>query len=210
MPRLREKGCARCWRTLPLTKEHFTTAGWNRTGKRRRWDSYCKLCRCEHQREVRQRVKESPYALKLHRKKKAANERKRRARNPERCHAAQHSWYQRMKQDPERYAAYLERRRMNHRLREEQRGRVVTRSASTAKMSHNPRHRLPVAPLIGFLDRLAISDGEVGRRSGLNQRQVWRIRHEAQNVELKVADAIVTGVGEFTLTDVWDVCDLPL
>lgn len=165
-------------------------------------------------------VKADADALAYRRVQNAETARRARANNPESAREAHKRWYAKLKADSERYAAYLENRRIQHRLRQERLGRPVTRSVKTAmgayKLSAGTTdRRLDVEPLGTWVDVVLAQEvpdrgrGRGGSGSsrddrsrtmedlsaelGIEDRVLYRIEHRVfGTVTLGVADRMLT------------------
>jgi hypothetical protein len=110
--------------------------------------------------------------------------------NPETYHATQARWREELKNDPERYAAFLENQRMTYRLRIERRtGRLPAPARSPLTV--------PTVPLGPFRDWLLAYQVDTGLDSavalaeelGIQERRVrYVLAEEAENVSLDVVD----------------------
>jgi hypothetical protein len=204
--------CNRCGETKPITE-------YNRDGKtpdgRQRRRAICRACDAVRVAEYHRWASQADPTYRERRRVASRDWRARnadvaRARNRVKARRA----YEQLRQDPERYARYLEDARMRYRLRllragkapalvpprEEPRNREVT-------------HRLPAAPLAAVLARFVAREGVdeergggVGRvcdRAGIPDRTyfAWRTG-EREHVNFDVADRVLTNLG-LMWWDVW-------
>lgn len=122
--------------------------------------------------------------------------------------AAQKRYAAKVKEDPRRHAEYLEMRRVAYRLRREREGRPVTRKYRNAARVEAVPNRVPVEPLLAFIDktverRSAVvafvgearkGDGvlkEVCRDFGINDRTYRRWRAERGTVSVGIAERVL-------------------
>lgn len=224
-----ERRCSRCEEWKRQTIEHFGPRQRDRRTRRViRWDAYCRPCRNAYQRErwalldaeakaaaLRERaarIAGDPERAELHRRLKRESARRRRddPDGRERRRAAARSWYRRMKRDRARYEAYLERSRMNYRLRQERAGRPLdslSESHSRSALKRDTRAkqkkmggRYPVAPLVEFLERHRAEAGlnldELCASLSIDERAYLRWRSgESQNAPLEDIDRVLSATG---------------
>lgn len=123
-------------------------------------------------------------------------------RHPGAANANRREWYERMRQNPERFARYLEDQRLASRLRAERDGKPK-RSLSEAEYferygngSGGYKDTLPAEPLRALLEEQPPKVGALARQSGVSERRISSVIHGQQkNVSLRLADCICTAIG---------------
>jgi len=156
-------------------------------------DSYCRPCRRELARIQRVRARSSPERLARTRERQREWARSWRERNREASRASARRYYERLKQDPERYQAYLASQRISYVLRLERQGRSPAfrmKSAAGAYEEARSGSRLELAPLLKALpaDWHGATKGQA--------RKLYRLRHGSRRVSLALADELLTAVGK--------------
>lgn len=218
------KRCPQCGETKPLTSEHWSSRKLDpKTGEIVKFAGWCRQCHNAKQRERRARWNEeqrearrayirAQYALDMkdaeRRERRNAKERERR-RKPERkakAKAAQRRWYEKLKADPERYAAYLEGTRISYRLRQARKTGRLEGQRRIRKGIHNPWMPATgntahlngghIEPLALWLETVLAQDhrdiGVLADIFGVNERMLWRIRHrEYGDATFATADQLI-------------------
>lgn len=185
-----------------------------------KWDSLC--CECRRVRQTRY-YESLPADVKHERSQKrwlkltadseereqrrADNrevQRRRRQNTPEKVRAVGKRYYENLKVDPVRYEAYLQTRRMQHRLRQEREGHTVTRNVSKAagawRASFGNSAHLPIDPLAFWLDAVFAQDQrervELAEVIGVDERALWRMQNrEHSRVSEAIADTLIWRYG---------------
>lgn len=203
-----------------------------------RWDAYCRPCRNEANRKrlanqpakVKsvaarrrwQKIKADPVKLERRRKQNVVNVRNARQRDPKRDRETQRRYMARLKADPEKWAAYLDRHRINYRLRAEREGREVTRQVPGASNAYRPRaggssdRMLPAEPFrewLTVLMREHTGPLDISLKTGIGERVIRRILNEAHpTVTMTTADCALTHYGRSVpvngygpVTFLWDL-----
>jgi hypothetical protein len=157
-----QKRCPQCGETKPLTIEHWSSRKRDlETGEIIRFAGWCRPCQnaaqrarraswTEEKHEERRAYMRAQYELNMRspgqREKRNAKERAARMKPSRResVKRAQRRWYEKLKADPVRYAAYLENRRIEQGLR---------RELKTGRIEGNRRKRRgvfnPWTPAVG-------------------------------------------------------------
>jgi hypothetical protein len=151
-----EKRCPQCGETKPLTVEHWSSRKRDlETGEIIRFAGWCRTCHnakqrarraswTEEQHEERRAYMRAQYELNMRtpaeREKRNAKERAARMKPPRResVKRAQRRWYENLKADPVRYAAYLETRRIEQGLRRELKTGQIEGNRRNRRGTHNP------------------------------------------------------------------------
>lgn len=179
------KRCARCKRNKPVSK--FGPQKCSRTGKIRA-DAWCRQCRVEYREEKRRQLRSTPEGLAQDRAVRARWQREWRKRYPERDRQIRLAAWDRLRNDPVRYAAYLDNCRIDSRLRRERAGQTTR----PVKNWHRQYEYLDPAPLVAIADQLEIDEAAAPALA----RAVRRLRTgESRHVEFNVVDALAIHVG---------------
>jgi hypothetical protein len=224
-------GEARIWRRCAICKTWKPQAIGSfsprqRDDKKRviKWDARCLPCRATYRREnwakmtrkqrsavARRRweqIKADPEALAEKRQRTA--ERMRSPEYRERRLQATKAYYRRVMADPEKRAAYLERARMNYRLRQERKGRSLDSIGSKSTVARSEEKvvgYLPAKPLAdkvaAYLATTEVDDSKALAAIGVEPRSffAWRTG-ERQVVQVLVADMAITHLG-LNWWDIW-------
>lgn len=219
--------CPQCRAWKPQAIGYFSPRRRDEQRRVVRWDPYCLPCRRAQRREAWnaktaeeravisrrrwERLKSDPGRL-TERRRSNRELMARRREDPElaeRQRESRRAWYQRVMADPAQRAAYLERSRMNYRLRQEQIGRGLhtLRLVSGVAQSSQPKIApFPAAPLLVAIDR-HIRAGQLDEDSllvaGIEPRTIRRWRSgESDTVRFATADAVLTWLG-LHWWDVW-------
>lgn len=148
--------CSLCGETKPL-KGGFYTNGLHRDGTTR-YQHWCRTCSAATSTRRRQErmLRDKQYAAGV-RAWRATYARQWRTQHPDRARAASQRYMDRVRADPERHAAWLEARRMEHRLRRERRDGVRPENIRNGRVKHSSQPareaRLPIAPLAAAITR---------------------------------------------------------
>jgi hypothetical protein len=227
--RVRVRWCPSCLRWLPETYEMFSIRRRHEDGTVRTWDGFCRTCRAAQRREryaaksveerredARRRwdaVKADPEKMAARRAKNAEAQREYRRKHPEKTRRQHREWMARMRKDPVRYRAYLERCRINYRLRAEREGRELARAGVTRFKVEHPTfvpgaiRKLPAAPLARVVKSAARRQQrtveEMAIFCGVSLRTVEAWEDERELVQFNAADGVLVALGLLWF-DVWD------
>lgn len=174
--------CPQC-NTRGLIGDDFYT--WNDNGARR-ISRLCKECCRQRVRDRYKRIMADPYLAERERTRKTDWATKQ-ARNPERCRR----YRAKLKAErPDVYQQQLEDARIRNRQRADKRGAPT--ATKRTPVTEAPARRVPVDPLVDFLER----HGDEDRMDPADVRTVYRIVHEgAARVSVPVADRLITTLG---------------
>lgn len=220
-----ERRCVDCreWKELI---EHFPVAYGDQPEGPRRRHRVCKPCSVERTRRYRQDVMADPKAAARHRAYNARMMREWRAKNPEKARAARRRHMARVRRSPAKWEAYLERQRINYRLRAEREGRTVSeerarwvlasrrRKRGRPAQLENRTGRVHAAPLAVAIYRAALEEGVspdlVCARFDVPPRTLYRWAHGGEAVDGSaalaqhaIADRVLVGLGLLW----WEVYD---
>ena len=214
------KRCPQCGEEKPLTNEHWSPRKRDiETGEILRWAGWCRICHSAKMRERRQNWTEEQkeqrraYIREQYRldmkdpaKRAARNaqerERRKKAGRRELVQAAQRRWYERLRADPERWADYLEGRRISYRLLQERKTGQLEGQRRVRKGTHKPwvaagrGSAKNVEPLAIWLETVLKQDhrdlDELAQIFDVDERVLYRIRHREQpNTTLALADHLM-------------------
>jgi hypothetical protein len=180
-PRPIYKVCPDCTRRLRIAEDfyHWLDEGKDRTSR------ICRQCTCRRSKKRRDKIKSDPYLLKRERARQNKWGRGH-PRNAERCRI----YREKLKRErPEVYQQQLEDSRIRSRAKREGKPLVSKRAVVV-----EPRvPRLPVEPLVRFLNHLTIDDLQLTES---NVRAVYRVLREHPNdVSVVIADRLITQCG---------------
>jgi hypothetical protein len=207
--------CSRCCEEKPLE------TGFYASGTRRGVKQYHYLCKqCEIQR-VGESKKWQRQVDPGFRERENAQTRARRARNRDKVRENQRRYLQELQADPVRHAAYLETRRIAHRLRRERRDGIPADQIRNGPRLYEDDGDarggwLPVLPLLPFIDRaLAQTDDDpdmgatprICARLGIDERTLYAWRNERSHMRWSLADRVLTRLG-VNWWDVWTAEDV--
>jgi hypothetical protein len=184
----------------------------------------CKRCQAKDGHERWLRLREDHEWMELQRAKWREQARLYRAANPEAARANQARWARKVRANPERIARKREDDRIMYRLRQERKGRKVTRVIKPA-VDSGQSHTLPAPQLATVIDRIIAVEGAgnlfddlpvdpsdnsgkrteiVCSRLGIPVRTLfaWRVG-ERQRVQFLLADRVLTRAG-LLWWDVWN------
>lgn len=223
---IRVRFCAQCRSWLPLRVPYFAIRSRDPLTRRvLTWDNWCVACRrpklaeydarlTPEQRTARNRQRDARIRADPVRRAQWQKTKResydRRAKVPEvaaRRRESRRARYAAMKQDAERYAAYLDARRMYYRIRQERLGREVTKRQparnpyreSTGRVAQAESH--PVLPFALWVQAVLEADhrefDEVAASMGVANRRLYGYRHrQTQVVALASADRAIWGYGK--------------
>jgi hypothetical protein len=198
----RYRTCRRCERTLRLTAQSFHRHHTTYKDGTPMYGYLCKPCaRAEVSRRYEQ-GKRDPEASARRRAQAREAQRRYARRHVERVKAQRKAAVERLRANPAKYAAFLERRRMERRLRRERTGRsLVTRNGALrgpVTMPSGPRV-LPAKPLAVAIARAVIRHQDtveaICESIGTDARSYTAWRSEREGVQVDVADRVITGLG---------------
>lgn len=169
-----ERECTWCHTVKPLTDEYWYARLRDPvTGAVRYWANPCRTCdsarpskygdsspearerRLKRQAERRRTLRQDPAYVEKQRRFQRESKRRQRQRNPEVPRETQRRYRERVRQDPERYAAFLEARRIEYTLREERRrGRTPKRRAYQQRHDDGFQVLLSVGPLVRVIEEI--------------------------------------------------------
>lgn len=180
--------CARCSATGPLYEgnEVFSPERRGPDGEVARWSYHCRACKRasmpkKAKRTTEQRLKQNAY------------NRAWRKRNPEAAAEAHRRWWDKVKQDPERYRRHLETRRIRATLRAMQEGREMGRRPD---MTGREMLTMPSAPLAAAIAADERRDEDICEWSDFTARNAfaWRVGSR-EEVKADVADRFLQTLG---------------
>lgn len=183
------KRCRDCGEEKPPSEYHVNHKG--KDGLH----SYCKPCAIARSKMYRERMMNDPYTAKLVRRRSAKYQK--RTQDAEKKRVWQQRWYEKMKKDPVRYEAHVQRGRMNYRLRKEREG-MVPRSGG--ERIHFPERRLsvPADGVLRWLDVrvsvLGITTAQLATIAGVDDAIMGHAR-KSGHITYDVADRLVTAAG---------------
>lgn len=195
--------CCECKQTKDLERD-FYRARKLLIGSPTDWGYQCKSCKAAQAARLVATRKADPWIAKKDREKHARWMREWRRRNPGRDRATRQRYVEGVRKDPVRRARLLENARIDYRLRAEGEGRAVVRSLP-AQRGPEGLPRLPVAPLVALVERLAADTtvSELAGRLGFHERQYRAWKHEYKYVNFETADRVLTAAGVLWW-EVWD------
>lgn len=212
------KRCPQCGEIKPLDIEHFTPRKRdNDTGEILDYAGWCKPCAAAKSRQRRaHRTPEQIEADRAYNRSvyeyerrlpdvfQLRREQQRRYRQSELGRATSRAWaraaYQRMKENPERHAAYLEAKRIQYHLQRLEVDRPVRWIRADAVNSYasddRSRSRLPPGPFVLWLHEVLVDDrrefAEIAAAMDVHERTLRRyLDHESKHIERGVAEHAV-------------------
>lgn len=226
------KRCCWCRRWLRVGMENFVPRARFENGMVKLWDSACRPCRRikqrryyantpEQRRKARRKAWETrrntdPVKLERRRASNRKYQRRMRKQNPAVVREQSQAYYERIRKDPAKWAAHLERQRLNYRLRRERLGLPVTRRAP-GQQAHTSGvgPEIPGEPLFRFVvahvDRrlqqmVWENELEAVEKLGVSDKTLreWR-RRRRKVVRAETADRLFTNMG----VSWWDVYPKP-
>jgi hypothetical protein len=217
------KVCSGCFRWL----EYFEYPNIDKTTGRPK--GLCYSCKREYEAEWREarREEQRAYSRELRQKhladpllrelllERERKSRQRRTAEQKRRYARQH--YYRIKQDPKKYAEYLEMRRLQGHMRRERAGkkRVPSRGVKQLKFPQsgkpifapNDKEKFPIGPISEWVEEKVKQVGskyELAKICGVDEKQIRRIAERGgDEVSFALVDQMLTAEGSIFIWDLY-------
>lgn len=161
----------------------------------------CRDCKAEQTRQNKYRRRAED--LESWRKARAKQYKRAREQDPEKYRAYSRKSYEKRKQDPVVYREYLDRHRMNYRLRQERNGRSIE-DLRQYRPGRQPDPYLDGAPLRGWIDRKVEQYGGTAALAKRLECDEAALRFRGQErVRLSKVDRMLTLEGSTLLHDLY-------
>lgn len=225
--RVRVRRCSECRVWLPLDTDHFGARvapvqfqarcrDCARTKVRERWANLPAEARRREIVRKREAAATNAEGMRRQRETKRRASAKARRNNPDRIRQTRIRWWAKLKADPQRYAEYLENRRIYRRLLRERRDGVDLAAIARQKGATNAYradggHRVPADPFRVWLEAIAaesapdaysVADGldELAAKIGVDPRRLWGYRRgEYPSVNTRVIEPAIDRYGRTVL-----------